>query len=221
MLLLSELDLACKIMFIFSLQQISPEHSSNSGNETEVPQPLFPYYQLHPQTTNDNATVYNTVTDADPYVNGTPRPHQMLRIPPPPSIPLPPPPPPSNPGGTACLDPWGGGTIGREKELIQHSSMNSTQSAPNNNFYRYSLPVNGGFPATPVYSAPVWTATSGEDPRVVQQAQAAQHFPMSQEASDLPGTHNLTHSEALGLIIWLQGNLNDQTSRDNGYAYEN
>uniref|UniRef100_A0A5K3F1L4 F5/8 type C domain-containing protein n=1 Tax=Mesocestoides corti TaxID=53468 RepID=A0A5K3F1L4_MESCO len=181
--------------------QTPPEHSSHGEGDNQPA--LFPYYQAPNQTvigaTSESTAVYTTVSDSDPYVNATPRQHQMMRIPPPPSLPLPPPPPPpppsSNQSGTPVehpqLSPWMG-TLGREA-YMQHSG--SSGSCGLNTFYRYSVPVNGGaFPATPVYSAPVWTATSstgtmdagGSEQFFQQQQSPRQLHLLPQDASDLP-----------------------------------
>ncbi|KAL5964701.1 Discoidin domain-containing receptor 2 [Taenia solium] len=134
------------------------EQSSNSGGDNETRAPLFPFFQsVGSALTPESSAVYTTVSESDPYVNGTPRPNQMLRIPPPPSLPLPP--TPTQPHSVAeQTPPWTGAGVSREKDYIQHREQSSNGSSDLNTFYRYSVPLNGAFPTAPVYSAPIWVA---------------------------------------------------------------
>ncbi|KAM7542101.1 hypothetical protein Aperf_G00000000307 [Anoplocephala perfoliata] len=140
-------------------QRPTHDHAINSGGEGDTRPQMFPFFQTVNSTMpSESNALYTAVSEADPYVNGTPRPTQMFRIPPPPSIPLPP--TPTQPHSTAEQVPaWPVSAIPREKDYIQHpTELSSSGSGDLNSFYRYSIPLNGAYPATPVYSAPIWVA---------------------------------------------------------------
>lgn len=140
--------------------------------------------------------MYTTVSESDPYVNGTPRPSQMLRIPPPPSLPLPPTPTQTHSVAEQTLS-WTGAGSSREKDYIQHREQNSNGSSDLNTFYRYSIPLNGAFPTAPVYSAPIWVAGT-IDPVTIgrfygqNQPTSQDHPPLPQGTPELNGKLNLS-----------------------------
>ncbi|CDI96887.1 discoidin domain containing receptor 2 [Echinococcus multilocularis] len=166
------------------------EQPANSGGDNETRAPLFPFFQSASSgLTPESSAVYTTVSENDPYVNGTPRPNQMLRIPPPPSLPLPP--TPTQPHSVAeRTPPWTGAGFSREKDYIQRRELNSNGSSDLNTFYRYSIPLNAAFPATPVYSAPVWVAGTMDSVTIghfygQHQTTLQDHPPLPQETPEL------------------------------------
>lgn len=139
-------------------QQSIHDHANNGGGDGENRPQMLPFFQtVNSSMPSESNALYTAVSEADPYVNGTPRPNQIFRIPPPPSIPLPPTPTQSH--STAEQMPaWPVSAYSREKDYIQHRELSSSGSGDLNSFYRYSIPLNGAYPATPVYSAPIWVA---------------------------------------------------------------
>ncbi|VDM35231.1 unnamed protein product [Hydatigera taeniaeformis] len=171
----------------------SHEQSSKSGGDKESQAPAFPFFQsAGSRVTPESSALYTTVSESDPYVNGTPRPNQMLRIPPPPSLPLPPTPTQPHSVAEQTPPPWMGAGFSREPDYIQHRELNANGGSDLNTFYRYSIPLNGAFPTAPVYSAPIWVAGS-MDPVTIgrfysQHQSAPQDQPaLSQETPELNG----------------------------------
>lgn len=164
------------------------------NNDSEACGPLFPFFQsVNSALTAESNAVYTTVSENDPYVNGTPGPNQILRIPPPPSLPLPPTPTPTQPRLVDNLKtPW---LSTGEQECIQQRELNN----PGNTFYRYSIPMNAGYSTTPVYSAPIWVAGT-MDPVLMGRfygdhhhhpTTSQEHPQISQEAPERNGRANL------------------------------
>nr|CDS32157.1 discoidin domain containing receptor 2 [Hymenolepis microstoma] len=168
-------------------QPLTQDRETNSGEVDNRPSQMFPFFQsVSSSIPSESNAVYTTVSEADAYVNGTPRPNQMLHIPPPPSMPLPPTPTQTR-SVAAQMPPWPGSAFPTEKDYMQHREISSNGSSDVNAFYRYSVPLNGAYPATPIYSAPIWVA-GAMDPGTISRFYGQQH----QQSSSQQDRHQET-----------------------------
>ncbi|VDL25019.1 unnamed protein product [Hymenolepis diminuta] len=159
-------------------QSTTQDREINSGDGDNRRPQMFPFFQsVNSSMPSESNAVYTTVSEADAYVNGTPRPNQMPRIPPPPSMPLPPTPTQAR-STTDQMSLWSGSALSKEKDYMQNREISSTGGGDVNTFYRYSIPLNGAYSATPVYSAPIWVAGT-MDPGTISRFYGQQHQQLS------------------------------------------